>query len=183
MNEFDSPNYAEYVWDKKSEGKIKTCRFLMIALYIAFGAAYVTVCSVTNLFVLIAIAPLLVYIFVLCTWRFVSYDCYFELKSGVLELGTARVSRYGKKKRPKLTLHAKEALYIAPYDEGKDKAAEAARVIDLSESLTSDKRIILIADDKGIRTAVIFEGTAKIAKLLASLCPNAQNLKGQVFHG
>ena len=37
--------------------------------------------------------------------------------------------------------------------------------------------------DKGVDTAAIFEGTAKIARLCASFCPNAVNMKGQTFHG
>ena len=55
MSEFDSPNYAEFTYDKKNEGKIKKQRRLMMALYVAFAIAFATVCFVTKLVPLVAV--------------------------------------------------------------------------------------------------------------------------------
>ena len=43
--------------------------------------------------------------------------------------------------------------------------------------------IIELPNEVGERHGIVFEGTAKVAKLLASFCPNAKNIKEQVFHG
>ena len=56
-------------------------------------------------------------------------------------------------------------------------------VYDFSESQSSDKRIIIYFNDSGKSAAVIFEGTARIAKLIASFCQNGASLKGEVLHG
>ncbi|MBP3583981.1 MAG: hypothetical protein J6K44_08050, partial [Clostridia bacterium] len=88
MSEFDSPNYAEYTYDKKNEGKIKKQRTLMLVLYIAVAIIYFAVCCITKLLPLIAIEPILIWILVFFTWKYVSYDCYFVFDAGMLELGT-----------------------------------------------------------------------------------------------
>ncbi len=182
MNEFDSPNYVEYSYEKKSEGKVRLHRRLMIALYVAFFIGGLAVCIITKLIPLFAVAPTLTLILYLCTWRLVKYDVYYELKEGHLELGKIRVNKQGRHKTPKLSIHVKEALYIAPYEKA-EQCADAVRVYDYSESPSSDKRIILIWNNAGEKSAVILEATAKLAKLLASFCPNSQDLKGKAFHG
>ena len=40
MNEYDSPNFFEYVYDVKNEGKVKRYRALAILGYIAFAVIY-----------------------------------------------------------------------------------------------------------------------------------------------
>ena len=182
MNEFDSPNYAEYSYEKKNEGKVKAQRRGMILLYVAFFIGGLIACIATKLLPLFAVAPTLTLILVLCTWRLVKYDVYFEFREGRLELGKIRVNKNGRRKTPKVSIHIKEALYIAPYT-GESQTEGVVRLYDYSESQKSDKRIVVVFDEKGERCAVIFEGTAKIAKLLNSFCPNAENMKGQIFHG
>lgn len=182
MSEFDSPNYAEYTYEKKSEGKTKTGRRLMLLLYILFAVAYFTVCCVTKLFVLIAIEPILVWMLVFFTWKYVSYDCYFVFNTGILEIGTARTSKNGPKSNPKHKIHVKDAEFAGALLQNEDILKDC-KVSDFSESAASDKRIVIIYNNKGERTAVIFEGTARIANLLASFCPCAKELKGQKFHG
>ena len=98
MNEFDSPNYAEYVYDKKAEGKLLLARALMIALYALFFGGLFAFCCITRIIPLFAIGPLLTFILYLCTWRFVSYDCYFEFKMGVIELGHVRLKKSERRK-------------------------------------------------------------------------------------
>lgn len=182
MSEFDSPNYVEYVYDKKNEGKVKLQRRAMIALYVVFAVALVGALVAIPLYPVIAVVPVLVYILVLCTWRLVDYDVYYEFKEGRLELGKIKVSKQGRRKTPKISIHIKEALEIAPY-ENEGQLADVKALYDYSESPTSDKRILIVFDKEGVRSAALIEGTAKIGKLFTSFCANAHDLKGKTFHG
>lgn len=183
MSEFDSPNYAEYTYDKKNEGRIKKQRRLMLMLYIAVAIIYFAVCCITKLLPLIAIEPILIWILIFFTWKYVSYDCYFVFDAGILELGTVKVTKNGRRQSPRHKIHVKEALLAAPLVGNEASLSEVQKVDDLGESETSENRILIIYNNEGVDTAVIFEGTAKIAKNLASFCPNAQDLKGKSFHG
>ena len=61
MSEFDSPNYVEYSYEKKSEGKVKLERRLMIALYIVFGFGAAGALIGFQLYPVVAVVPVLVY--------------------------------------------------------------------------------------------------------------------------
>lgn len=182
MSEFDTPNYAEYSYAVKSEGKIKLQRWLMIILYIAFVGAFFGVCLATKLFQLFATAPIFTWMLVFFTWRYVSYDCYFVFQSGMLELGNARGGKGGTKKYPKLKIHVKEASFAGPLS-GNEDLMNGTKVYDFSESQSSDKRVIILFEKDSEKCCAIFEGTAKIAKLLSSFCPNAKDIKDKNFHG
>lgn len=184
MNEFDSPNYTEFSYEAKAEGKIKIMRILAIIGYVAFVAAYFMVCYITRVIPAFAIAPIFTWILIFFTWSLVKFDYYFEFKTGMLELGRITGGKKGRKKQPMLNIHVKEASFIAPFDgEHTERLKEAKKVYELSSSQSSAKRIILLFEEKGETSAVIFEGTAKIANLLSSFCPNAVELKGKQFHG
>ena len=183
MTEFDSPNYAEYVYDRKNEGKVLLYKVLMICADLAFVGGFAVFCAITRIWPIFALCPLLFYILYLCTWRFVSYDSYFELKEGVLELGNIKLKKSDRKKFPKLNLRAKEAKLIAAYDEVAEQVKNIKTVYDFSESKLSPHRIALVFDKDGKECLAIFEGTAKAAKILASLCENGKSLKGKTFHG
>lgn len=180
--EYDSPNFAEYSYVKKSEGKVRLSRTLMVIFYIAYIVGFFIFATTSKLLPLFAIGPLTLYIIVLCTWRLVKYDIYIELSTGMLSLGRIKVSKNGRRKFPKFSIHVKEALDISEYTD-KSQLGDVKRVYDYSESQYSDKRIYIVFLEKGERCAAIFEGTAKLAKLLASLCPNAHDIKGKTFHG
>jgi hypothetical protein len=106
----------------------------------------------------------------------------FVFQGGMLELGTARNGKGGMRKYPKLKLHVKEASFVGPYS-GNEDLTEGTKLYDFSESQSSDKRVIILFEKDGNKCSAIFEGTTKVAKLLASFCPNAKNIKEQVFHG
>ena len=183
MNEYDSPNFAEFSYTRRSEGKYKIQRLLLIFAYAVFVGAFFGVVLMTKLIPIFAICPILLWILIFFTWRYVSYDYYFEFREGNLELGKIIGTKNGRKRYPSVRIHIKEADFIAPLAECAERVSEAKKIYDLSESSSSDKRILVLFKDKGVDTAAIFEGTAKIARLCASFCPNAVNMKGQVFHG
>lgn len=185
MNEYDSPNFAEFSYTKKSEGSYKTKRILLIALYVLFVGAFFGVVLMTKLIPVFALCPIFLWILIFFTWRYVSYDFYFEFREGNLELGKIIGTKNGRKKYPERKIHIKEAIFIAPYadEESARRIVEAKRIYDYSESQLSDKRILIMYKDGCDTVAVILEGTQKIARLCASFCPSAENMKGQVFHG
>ena len=182
MSEFDSPNYAEYSYDVKNEGKIKLGRRLLIVAYILFIGGFFTVCLLTKLIQLFATAPIFLWILIFFTWRYVSFDYYFVFQAGMLELGKSKKTKNGMRKTPRLKIHVKEATRICPYTQELEPKNDT-RVYDFSEASSSDKRIIIFFKEEGKDAAAIFEGTEKIAKLLASFCDKSENLKGNAFHG
>ncbi|MBO5101487.1 MAG: hypothetical protein J6C39_03060, partial [Clostridia bacterium] len=148
MSEFDSPNYAEYTYDKKNEGRIKKQRGLMLILYIAVAIIYFAVCCITKLLPLIAIEPILIWILVFFTWKYVSYDCYFVFDAGMLELGTVKVTKNGRRQSPRHKIHVKEALLAAPLVGNEASLSEVQKVDDLGESETSENRILIIYNNE-----------------------------------
>ena len=154
----------------------------MILGYIAFVGAFFGVCVATKFIPIFATCPIFLWMLIFFTWRYVSYDCYFVFQGGMLELGTSRNGKGGMKKYPKLKIHVKEASLICPYA-GNEALVSDTKFYDFSESQSSDKRILIFFEQEGSKCSAVFEGTEKVAKLLASFCANTQDIKGQVFHG
>ncbi len=183
MSEFDSPNYAEYVYERKAEGTLLLARILMITAYVLFAGAFFVVCYTVGIIPVFAICPLLLFIIWLCTWRLVSYDYYYEFKAGTLELGAVRLKKSDRRKFPKLTVHIRDVEYADEYPGDSEKLADIKKVYDFSESKSSPNRIVLVFRSSEGRAAVIFEGTAKVANLIAAFCQGGKSLKGKKFHG
>ena len=183
MNEYDSPNFAEYVYDRKNEGKLKIMKSVAIAVYVLFAAGIFAVLCALQLFWFIAVLPIFTWMLVYFTWGLISYDYYYEFKHGEMEFGGIRVTKNGRRRRQMLKLSVKEATLAKVYNPEEDKTEGLEKLYDFSESQASDKRIIIYFNNSGKSAAVIFEGTARIAKLVASFCPNGAALKGEVLHG
>ena len=181
MADFDSLNSAEFSYEKKGEGKNKLYRILLIVGYVLFVIAFFLACYVSKLIPAFAVAPVFLWILIFFTWRLVSYDMYVEFHSGSLTLGRVRVRKSGSKRTPLLTVAAKSAEEIAPFDS--TVSLEGVKVYDFSASPTSDKRIFIRFTKDGEKSVAIFEGTARIAKLLSSYSESAHDLKGKDFHG
>ena len=181
MADMDSLNSCEYVYEQKSEGKVRMKRRLMAAFYFVFGIGLFVLCLSINPY-LFAIGPLSVYILFLLTWRLVKYDCYWEFEHGKLTVGKVKVTKHGRHKTPKLDIIAKSALEVG-YFEGASSLAGAEVIYDYSESQSSDKRVYLIYERDGKKRAIIIEATARLAGLLVSYCPEAKGIKGKQFHG
>ena len=183
MNEYDSPNFTEYVYDVKNEGKVKLYRTLAVIGYILFAAAYFIVACSIPLYPIIAVLPIFVWMLVFFTWGLVAYDCYFVFNHGEMEFGTVKTGKNGRRRKKKLSLTVKNARAARLYDATDAELASVKRLYDFSESNTSDKRIVIFFDEGGVSSAVVFEGTAKAAKLIASFCEGGKELKGLTLHG
>ena len=182
MADSSSPNYAEFSYEQKNEGKVKVKRTLMVVGYILFILSFFVLCLWSKILYLFAIGPLLLYILVLCTWRLVKYDCYWEFGQGILDIGTVKVGKNGRRKTPRISIHVKEACDIGYY-ESPEQIRSAEKVYDFSASPRSDKRIYLIFNENGKTAAAIIEGTARLGVLLTSFCDKAHDIKGKQFHG
>lgn len=183
MNECDSPNFFEYVYDVKNEGRVKMWRTLAVVFYVAFALGYFIAACAIPLYPIIAVLPIFVWMLVFFTWGLVSYDFYYEFRHGEMELGTVRATKNGRRRKKKLTLNVKNARSAAVYDKSNPELSQVKKIYDFSESQESDKRIVIFTDVDGVYSAIIFEGTARIAKLLASYCDGARSLKGEILHG
>ena len=184
MSEYDSPNFAEFAYEVKNEGKIKVLRRIAIAGYVLFGLAYFIIACAFQLYPVIAIMPLFVRILVFFTWGYVCYDNYFEFNHGEMEFGTTRnAGKNGKKKRPILNLTVKNARAARLYRPEDEEIASVQKIYDFSESQSSDKRIVIFFEKDGVPSAVIFEGTSKVANLIARFCEGGASLKGEKLHG
>lgn len=184
MNEYDSPNYASFTYEKKNEGKVRLGRTLMICAYVLYVVVFFLICYLSRVIPVFALCPLTLWIIIFFTWKLVSYDCYFEFKSGMLELGTVKVNKKGvRRQNPQVSIHVKEALSASVFDPSSEDLNSCEQIYDLSSSAKSDKRILIVFEKDGKRCAAIFEGTLKVANLIASFCENGKSLKGQTLHG
>ena len=183
MNEFDSPNYAEYSWTKRSEGTGLLLKLVLILAYVLFVVFFFTACYFTRIIPLFALCPVFTWMLVYFTWQLVSYDCYFEIKEGVIEVGKIKVKKSGRRKFPRHSFRISECEVGGVMGGGAVSVPSDAVVCDFSESQKSQNRIFLVYTKDGRKLAVIIEGTAKSARIISSLCKGAQSLKGQTLHG
>ena len=176
MDMNDSPNYAEYAVEKKSEGRLRLCRALLVLGYAAFTIGYfILSLGVTKMAALIAILPLLLYILHLCTWRLVSYDVSYSFEAGTMIF--RRVYTKGRRTtKEKLRLRVNDAEYVGLGSDERTAAAMVGvdRVYDFaSSSLVPNLVVLVMRDQAGRRIAVRFDGIRRVAKLMHVYCPQS----------
>ena len=172
MNEFDNPGFAEYVYRKKAEGKLRLKKTLLLIGYFAFILVYFLVCYISRVIPLFAVAPLFLWMLVYFTWHRVNPECYAELTAGKLTMGYTKRAKNGRTREAVLVITLQEARYVMPateYDPGKK------RVIDLSSSTLSPRRVAIETADG--ETVVYFDSTYKINALLAHYPAASRSLK------
>ncbi len=180
MSDYGSFNEAEYNWGKKASGKNLFLRILLIIGYVLAGGLYfVLVAVVTKALPLFAVCPILLWILIFFTWRLVSYDCYVYIRGGHFECGRILRRKSGKKKLP---IVSSELPSCVAFPFSGTLPMEVAKQTDLSSSPASANRIVLIYQEKGTSRAVIFDGSAEIARLLRLHCKDAKELNGVSFH-
>ena len=177
MNEFDSPNYTEYTYDKKAEGRMLFLKWLLIIGYVLFVGAFFLACYITRIIPLFAICPVVTWVVIYFSWRLVSYDVYYTFEHGHMEIGKVTVRKNGNIKAPKIKLEVKDAILIAPLSVARDREEyKSARTIDYSSYRASQNLVAIVYESrKGVET-VIVENTPKLSKLLARYCKNAYGL-------
>lgn len=179
MNEFDSPNYTEYVYDKKAEGKTKLLKYLLIFGYVVFVVAFFFVCYMTKIIPLFAVCPIVTWIIIFFTWKLVSYDVYYTFEHGNMTFGRVKKRKSGAIRHPKFKLEIKSATLITNSKDATEceEYKSAKKIYDYSSYHASDKLITVVADVNGKKSAVVLENTPKLSKLLMKYSSVAKNIE------
>ena len=162
----ESINSASYTVSRRSEGKNTIARVGLVLLYVFFALAYSAFFIAVRIPQLIAILPILLWMAVYFTWKYVSYDiCY------IVDRGYFYVEKvYGKRKKTVFSCHVREAQEIAPLNDGKRRAhAKEGRAKDLRGSATTPDAYYIKCEKDGEVQIAYVEMTAAIVKLLHRL--------------
>lgn len=164
-----SPNFTEYIYDKKAEGKILLGRILLVVFYILFVVGFFLFCYISRIIPLFALCPFVTWVLVFFTWRYVSFDVYYTFEHGRLEVGKIKDGKNTRIKKPALVLEYKNLTYVARYSDAVASGTlDGVRVIDFSQRLSSENSIVLISGEGSDKVALIIEATDRLIKLLKS---------------
>ena len=177
MSEFDSPSYAEYVYDKKAEGKCKFFKYLFILGYLFFVLIFFSVCYVTRLIPLFAVCPIVTWILIFFTWPLVSYDVFYTFEHGHMVIGKIKRRKAGNLRTPVVELDVQKAILITSYPQARNTEEFTAvrRVRNFASTLASENLIAIVYERDGDREALIIENTPKLARLLSKYSSAAKN--------
>ena len=168
MSDFDSPYACDFTYTRCAEGKNKLGRILLVLVYVAFVGAFFGFCYWSRIIPLFAVCPIFLWMLIFFTWRYVSYDYYFEFRTGVLTVGLSRIRKKREIRTPKRSITVKEAASIYPIPSGKVKFSRAVRLYDFSGTKNSECRIAVVTERRGKEEIYILECTRPLAKLLSS---------------
>ena len=160
----ESVNYAEYTVEKKPEGKLKMIRIGLIALYLFVGVGLFAFFLAIKFWPAGTIMPFLTWILYGLTWKFAQLEHKYEVKNAKLVISNI----YGRKKQVvQFENLASELKVIAPMTEGNKKQYEKAdKIMDFRGNSESPDAYYAILDKDGSTTAVYFEATNKMLKVL-----------------
>lgn len=158
--------FVNYGVEKKKEGKYKLSRILVLCGYILFVVGFAGFFISKNILPIIAIVPVLTYILVLATWRFVSIEYEYCILDGEFRM----IKLYGAKSQRELcSVRVSAMKAIVPYTGEYKAAADAvpsSRRIEAVSSMASPDIYYALFDEDGEEYAVFFEATEKTLKAL-----------------
>ena len=165
MND-SSSNYTEYVVAQKSEGKWRTKRLLAVCGYVLFSIVWlVGMVGVLKIWPLGMFTPILTWLCVFLTWRYVSVEYEYIMASGTVTF----THIYGRRSRKQIFEYKiKEFTKIAPTsDPSAADAAKAAEIVyDFRGSKgTPDAYFAAFTNEQGKKGIVYFEMTNKALKI------------------
>ena len=158
--------FVNYGVEKKKEGKYKLCRTLMLCAYVLFVIGFAGFFISMNILPIIALVPILTYILVLATWRYVSIEYEYYILDGEFKM----LKVYGSKGQRELCRVRVSAMKnIAPYSGEYKALADSVKAINRIEAVSSMSAadIYFATFDKdGEEYAIFFEATEKTLKVL-----------------
>ncbi|MBR7094590.1 MAG: hypothetical protein IKC73_00055 [Clostridia bacterium] len=163
MDEY-SFNSASYGVKTRAEGKLLLLRILLILGYVLFSVGYCVVFLVpVKMPALIAILPIFLLVLIPSTWRLVSFDYEY-----VVEHGDFAVEKlYSTKKRRRiLSVRLREAVRVVPLTADVSLAGLAVRDYRGTQK-SPDSYLLEFRAEDGKPTAVLFEATTKLVKMIA----------------
>ena len=167
MGDNAASTFVNYGVKKKSEGKYRLSRILMIAGYAVFALAYFLFFTSMNILPIIALLPVLTWIIVFFTWRFVDIEYEYCILDGEFKL----IEVYGSKSMRELCRVRISAMdEVTPYrGENKAKADaydEGTRICGVSSMDSPDIYYAVYRDSDGASHMVFFEATEKTLKVI-----------------
>lgn len=168
MGDNAASKFVNYGVKKKSEGNYAVKRALMIVGYILFALVYAIFFITMNILPIIALLPVLTWILVFFTWRFVSIEYEYYILDGEFRM----LEVYGGKSMRELCCVRVSAMkVIAPYrryiDKDRADAIPAANRIESVSSMSApDIYYGIFEDSNGEDCVVFFEVTEKTLKVL-----------------
>ena len=122
MSEENAFRYAEYAHPVAVKGKVRLQRILLFSGIVLGSVIYILLTTVAvKLPQLIALLPLAIWIFLMFSWRTVSYECVCRVEDGRLSLGRT----FGKTYRERFSCRVKELLSIGQESEESKARARA----------------------------------------------------------
>ena len=148
---------CEYTVSKKSEGGYRLHRLAMLLFYVVFIAAFFVTLYKIGIIQVFALAPLLLWILIFFTWRYVSVEYKYRVESGKLIFFNV----YGSKThKQKATFHLKAAEAFLPLEEAKtliDEYKPQKTYSFLSSAKAPKDAYAFMIKDNGKRTLVLLE--------------------------
>lgn len=146
MSEENAFRYAEYAHPVAVKGKVRLKRLLLFSGIVLGSVIYILLTTVAvKLPQLIALLPLAIWIFLMFSWRTVSYECVCRVEDGRLSLGRT----FGKTYRECFSCRVRELLYAAPDTAENEKRARAlaagAHLRDFSSGAEVPMRYLAVA--------------------------------------
>ena len=174
MND-SSSNYTEYVVAQKSEGIWRTKRILAVCGYVLFSITWLTVAvGILMIWPLGMLTPLLTWLLVYLTWRYVSVEYEYTMASGTVSF----THIYGRRSRkPIFETKIKEFTKIAPVTDAyaNDYAAKDIEITYefRGSQKTPDAYFATFTNEQGKKGVVFFEMTNKALKICRFYNPSA----------
>lgn len=172
---FGSANYAEFVVEKKVEGKYRMQRMLMVLFYLAVFGAILGVVALVNeltgglwLFMvpMFCLAPLAAWMLHFFTWGYVSIEYSYTVDHSYM---TVEKVMGGKKKKEMFKAQVKDFEVIAPYTEevkASFKQNPPAKVIEAVGSMSDPDLYYAVLPENGSKTVVVFRASGQALKAL-----------------
>ena len=173
MNE--SSNYTENVVAQKAEGSWLPKRILLIVLYVAAGLLWlVGVVGILKIWLLWMFLPILIWMLVFFTWRYVAVEHEYTMASGVITFSEI----YGRRsRRQKCEFKIRELTKIAPVSDAYKNDYDAKDIsvrYDFRGTVKSpDSYFFTFKTADGKAGVVYFEATAKALKIFRFYNPSA----------
>ncbi len=180
MNEFSTYEFAVC---QRIEGKWKLARFGLISLYVLYVLTLLILGFTAKIILpLLALIPVTTWILVFATWRFVSVEYEYSITSG--ELTFSKIFG-GRSRRTILTFPLRQAVRIAPLDNGQESEKATAyrperEFSAISSLYAPDIYYVLFEHEfreggkiKKCRAIFYFEATAKSLQICRFYNPSA----------
>ena len=172
MNEFQT---YEFTTRQKTYGMWIIKKLMLILLYVSFVSTALVVGFLSRIFLpFFALIPILTYILVFFTWRYVSVEYEYSMTSGHITFSKIYGSR---SRRCIFEAEIKSMSLIAPYtDEHIDKAIRFAPTLEYnatSSPRASEQYFALFEDHNGKKAIFIFEATKRSLEIFKFYNPSS----------